>query len=63
MPHLSYAKDEAEKLKVHHLKPEKIPDRAALMTVKMVKFMVDTLSRYKMFNMTEKKWPTRTLIL
>ena len=40
----------------------KIPDRLALMTVKVVKFTVDILSRYNISKMTEKKWLTRTLI-
>ena len=55
MPHLSYTKDEAENLKVHHFKPKRIPDIAALMTVKIVKFMVNALSRYNISKMTEKK--------
>ena len=32
------------------------------MTVKVVKFTVDILSRYNISKMTEKKWLTRTLI-
>lgn len=63
MPHLSYSKKDSEKLKVFHIKPEKMADRAALMTVKWVSFLVNTLSRYNMGTMTEKKWLTRTLIL
>jgi hypothetical protein len=40
-----------------------LADWSALFTVKVIKFTVDTITRYNISPMTEKRWLTRTLLL